>query len=115
MKTQTDENGKPLTYWGGVENSKTPQEQILQEAREAAEKVYPKHDDLDSNWMLRGAFTYGYLAKAEKQKSEAVSFSLWQTTREGVDARANLIIDGTIRGKLFHGKLYDLFLKSKTK
>ena len=75
MEKQKDENGKPLTFWGGVNSSNTPEEQLLQEARLEAEKVYPTESYV--NYARREGYIQCYIQQAEKRKSEAVRFHLF--------------------------------------
>lgn len=53
----------------------TPEEQLLQEARKEAEKVYPTESYV--NDARREGYIKCYIQQAEKRKSEAVAFADW--------------------------------------
>ena len=68
------------------------EEQLLQEARIEAEKVYPFKSDwsshnntIDFNQDRRLAYVQGYIANAKKQMSEAVEFNRFTLSIEGTD------------------------------
>jgi hypothetical protein len=58
------------------------EEQLIQEARIEAEKVYPhveSESDLNQRlaYLKREAFEAGYIANAKKQMSEMLKFAWW--------------------------------------
>lgn len=93
------------------------EEQLLQEARLEAENLYPYEGDIDYNYIesVREKFIQCYIQQSEKRKSEAAAFSLWQTTRQGVDARTDLIYDSPKRGLSFHEELFQIFKQQQQK
>ena len=57
---QTDQNGKPITYWGGLEE---PKQETLEEA---ASRLYPE----ECNWREKNSFFEGAQWQVERMYSE---------------------------------------------
>lgn len=97
------------------------QEQLLQEARKEADKVYPviMHSDSvfeserDINEFQRHFFIQGYIQQAEKRKSEAVEFLNWiRLNAYAVNAEENKWrLYGENLALHTIEELYDLFLQ----
>jgi hypothetical protein len=66
---QDDENGKPITYWGGLAEPK-------QETLEEASWKYNPLKKLDGEF-LRHAFKEGAKWQQERMYSEAIEFAEW--------------------------------------
>ena len=75
------------------------EEQLLQEARIEAEKVYPKNTpshyskSREENVKKQTIFIKGYIAKAKKQKSEAVDYAQQESEKAVREFKERLIND----------------------
>jgi hypothetical protein len=99
------------------------EEQLLQEARLEAEKVYPSKEtgmgyfDNDINDAKQEGYISCYIANAKKRESEAVEFFEWMKISNYIKYESGYrhFSDG-MHGKLFTiNELFDLFLQQQQK
>ena len=80
----------------------TNEEQLLQEARLEAEKIYPEQQYRGTYPYRQEGYIQGYIANAKKKDSEAVEFVQWIITNDNK-------IDVTLTVQ----QVYDLYLQQQ--
>ena len=90
------------------------EEQLLQEARKEAEKVYPVRKMHDENMYEREAYIKGYVANAKKQMSQMLKFAWW-VDNNYISYTEGRYIDGKNpeNQTLTEEEVYDIFFKQQ--
>ena len=89
------------------------QEQLLQEARKEAEKVYPTESYV--NDARREGYIQCYIQQAEKRKSEAVKFLEWCLEGGWGTTKNGWILNNYTHNFKKSSELFDIFIQQQLK